>query len=604
MFILCNCEYILIPTLRRPNRDLGILGLNLNIESKGASTSRPYSFTKRVWGVRNIKVTNFLDILSDETTIELQNNEIIRILPLNIGSVARTVASNSQSILDKLRFSIDAFRMEENLSKSSTMVHNWESKTTFKYKLSKFFKTEEFVERSVELLGGVPSKYNLHTSLTKSYLSTNTNKILNSGYDNPVADADDSLKSSYYNGLKISIYKRIWLNFTNREYHFWHHTKPSKSILNECIMYNTLLASKNILYTLGHIKNVLFKNRGNFDDNSIFHSKFQDPVNKSSMVLVGIETRFDIPAPNMCTRRNNGRITVYNYGHTLFTNTKVYNLGFNYDQLSKLSSNKHYVSITESYKNTTKWLVNSQFEGLFIDYVSSRMGLLDLASLTTNFSYINRVFENLKIGAYEFLHRKNKLMDAFGIVYMNNTSYGQSTSIDPYRPYKYKKYINYLTESSVYYGSIDGRKCTTTYTFHQPTSFYHNSIGYNINVEGEFKLQFEDLSFRMGGDGFMSEFFTNANSTFGSGPLNHNFDPAKWNLYMLYKKTDLKMRLVYNKLSPWLEWDIFIAKSTMNIYTSNPYRTNSFDECSYFMRNYSNFRISTRRSIHQYIESY
>lgn len=578
--------------------------LDLYIEFKGALTSKPYSFTKRAWEVKNIKVINSSDIFSNEITIELQNNEVVKIPPVSMKRVGDMILSNTQFISDKLRFSIDAFRIEENLSKSVGLIYNSELKTTFESKLLKFFGIEQNFECSEGSVDEALIKNNLHSFLMKFYLTANMNRILFYIRNNRIGYYNDVLETPFSDGIVSSSHNKLLLYSVKGGYYYRHHIKPFKLVPNEHIMYNTLLAYKNILYTSGRIKNIIFKYRGNFDNNSIFHLDTQGSIHKSSLVSIGVETRFDIPASNIYIRRVVDKIVIFSYGYTLFTNTKVYNSGFNFDQSLKLLTNKHYVSITEPSKETTKWLVNSQFEEVFSDYVNGTIGSSDTTFPTPNSSYINRAFENLRVGVCEFIKRKNVLIDSSNTVYINNTNYGHRTNVDCYRPYKHKKYINYSTESSLYYGHTNGRKYMTNYTFHQPINFYHNVIGYNINIEGEFKLQFEDLSFKTNGSEDRAESFGVVDSKFEYRGRNDDCDASKSNLYSLYKKIDLSINLVYNNALISLKRDFFIIKSNINIYTSNPYLMNSSDESSYFIRNSANSNLDARDAIYKYMEQY
>lgn len=88
-----------------------ILGNVVDLCPVGALTSKPYSFTYRVWELVSFESIDLLDTFFSYIRIDLRNNDIIRIVPL-----LKNTFSSDNWITDKIRFSYDAFKVQRLLN--------------------------------------------------------------------------------------------------------------------------------------------------------------------------------------------------------------------------------------------------------------------------------------------------------------------------------------------------------------------------------------------------------------------------------------------------------------------------------------------------------
>jgi NADH-quinone oxidoreductase subunit G len=77
----------------------------------GALTSKPYAFVARSWELKSYEYIDFLDGLCSTIRLDMQNNEVVRILP------TKTEGLNEDWITDKVRFLCDGlYRQRINIS--------------------------------------------------------------------------------------------------------------------------------------------------------------------------------------------------------------------------------------------------------------------------------------------------------------------------------------------------------------------------------------------------------------------------------------------------------------------------------------------------------
>ncbi len=80
--------------------------MRLTLSLFGALTSKPYAFKARSWELKSIETIDLFDSLCSNIKIDLQNSEILRILPINNQFI------NEEWISDKARFAFDGFKRE------------------------------------------------------------------------------------------------------------------------------------------------------------------------------------------------------------------------------------------------------------------------------------------------------------------------------------------------------------------------------------------------------------------------------------------------------------------------------------------------------------